>query len=172
MAWEQRHKSEGENKASLTCKIKKTTYLKTRPQTLRRAINRSIRLTTRRTGRSWMGRKSGRSRGRRFLSMRGTETTTPFLGFSLGLSLRPVNPLLVIRVWSQLVRKVFVNRRPAKITLIGHFNYLYPLRNNLSTWVQGSTLSYDFAFKASDASSNLSSTWTAWSSCCCFPFLL
>ena len=43
MAWEERHKSEGKNKASLTCKVKKTTYLETRPQTLRRAKNPSIR---------------------------------------------------------------------------------------------------------------------------------
>ena len=103
---------------------------------LRRAKNPPIRQTTHWRGRSWTGRKSGRSRWCRFLLMCRAETTLPFLGFSLSPSLHPVHPLFVIRIWSQLVWEVFIQRWPARITFISHFNHLYPLRNHLSTCIQ------------------------------------
>ena len=84
-----------------------------------------------------MGRKSGRSRRRWFLSISGAETTTPSAWFFS----RPFSPPCTSSSRHQSLnparQKGIHWPLTSKITLISHFNHLYPLRNNLSTRVQG-----------------------------------
>ena len=78
--------------------------------------------------------------------------TLPFIGFSLGTPLGPVNTLLFVGVRGEFVRQIFVNGRPDKFSLVSKLMASTRLETNSVPDSRATlTFSYDFCLRASDA---------------------
>ena len=112
-----------------------TTYLKTRAQStswpnFKTRSQIAWRISWRRSS------AERRSVTISFLARTGTSTLL-LIHFPLGSPLSPVNSLLVVGVRSELIRQVFVDGRPSKLTLVGEFNCFNTLWDQFGTWFKG-----------------------------------